>query len=178
MPPTCRSRLLPQALRVAVALALFGLAACGDSRGFPKVYPVKGKILVNGQPAGDCQIYLNRTAADKSAAGVRPQGVTNASGEFQITSFASNDGAAEGEYVVTIEWREPVGLMKSFEGVDQLDGAYAAVEKTKGLPGFVIQVDRKPLELPAFDLKQSPEAKRKAEEAKKRRPGFDGKGPL
>jgi hypothetical protein len=108
-----------------------------------------------------------------------PQAVTDKNGEFQITSYLTNDGAPEGEYVVTIEWRERSGVMKTeFEGVDQLGGAYAKVEKTRGLPGFVVKVERQPLELPPFELTQSPEAKRKAEEAKKRRPGFDGHGPL
>jgi hypothetical protein len=179
MPQSCTPRLVCQALRVVVALSLLGLVACGDSRGYPKVYPVKGKILVNGQPANDCQIYLNRTAGgDPQAPQVKPQAATNENGEFQLTSYNANDGAPEGEYVVTIEWRDRVGLMKAAEGVDQLDGVYATVDKTKGLPGFLIKVERKPLELPPFDLKQSPEAKRKAEEARKRRPGFDGKGPL
>ena len=56
-------------------------------------------------------------------------------------------------------------------------GAYAKVEQTKGLPGFVIKVERQPLELPPFDLKQSAEVRRQLEEAKKRKTGLGG-GPL
>ena len=48
--------------------------------------------------------------------------------------------------------------------------------KTKALPGFVVKVERQPLELPTFELKQSPEAKRAAEEFKKR-PMLGG-GPI
>jgi hypothetical protein len=167
------------ALRVAVAVAAIALASCGSGRNFPKVYPVKGKILVNGQPAAECQIFLNRTAAESLSVPAVPQAVTDKNGEFQITSYHANDGAPEGEYVVTVEWRERSGVMKQeFEGVDQLGGAYAKAEKTKSLPGFVIKVERQPLDLPPFELTQSSEAKRKAEEAKKRRPGFDGHGPL
>jgi hypothetical protein len=169
------SRPVSRALRVVVTLALLGLAACGDKRGFPKVYPVKGKILVNGQPAADCQVYLNRTSQDKQGPPIKPQAATNENGEFQITSYNANDGAQEGEYVITVEWRERVGLMKAAEGVDQLDGAYATVEKTKALPGFVVKVEGKPVEVPPLDLKQSPEAKRKAEEGRKKR---DFKGPI
>jgi hypothetical protein len=167
------------ALRLTVALAAIALASCGGGRNFPKVYPVKGKILVNGQPAHDCQIFLSRTSAESLAVPATPQAVTDKNGEFQITSYHSNDGAPEGEYVVTIEWRERSGIMKQeFEGVDLLGGAYAKVEKTRSLPGFVVKVERQPLELPPFELTQSAEAKRKAEEAKRRRPGFDGHGPL
>src|SRR5207248_7355008 len=167
------------ALRVFLSLTAGALASCGDSRNFPKVYPVKGTILVNGQPANECQIYLNRTFEDNHPFRARPQGLTNQNGEYQITSFYANDGAPEGEYIVTIEWRERSGLTKQdFEGVDQLGGAYARTEKTKGLPGFIVKVERKPLELPPFNLTQSADLKRKLEEAKKRRPAFDGKGPL
>jgi predicted small lipoprotein YifL len=162
------------ALRVAVALAVVALAACGG-RKFPKVYPVKGKILVNGQPAKECQISFHRTSGGDPAVKVTPNGLTDQNGEFQLTSYYANDGAPEGEYVVTIEWRERSGLTKSdFDGPDQLGGAYANAEKNKGLKGFVAQVGRHPLELPPFELTQSAEAKRKLEEAKKRRPSFGG----
>jgi hypothetical protein len=110
---------------------------------------------------------------------VTPQSVTDKSGEFSLTSFHTDDGAPEGEYVVTIEWRERSGLAKQdFEGLDRLGGAYAKVEKTKALPGFVVKVGRQPLDLPPFDLKQSAEVKRQLEEAKKHKPAFSGKGPL
>ena len=166
-----------RALQVVTAIAVVALASCGDGRNLHKVYPVKGKILVNGQPASECQIYLNRTFDDDHPFRVTPQGLTDTNGEFQITSYHPGDGSPEGEYIVTIEWRERSGLMKSdFDGPDQLNGAYAQVEKTKGLPGFVVRVGQQPLELPPFELKQSAEAKRKLEEAKKRR--FDGSGPL
>ena len=49
---TCRFVRL--ALRGAALLALFSVAACGGGKNFPKTYPVKGKVLINGQPAPDC----------------------------------------------------------------------------------------------------------------------------
>jgi hypothetical protein len=162
-------------LRLAVAAALVAFVACSSGRAVHKVYPVKGKILVNGKPANECKIYLNRTFDDKNP--VMPTGLTNESGEFQITSYDTNDGAPEGKYVVTIEWRERSGLTKmDYDGPDRLGGAYAKVESTKGLPGFTVQVERQPQELPPFELKQSADAQRRLEEAKKRR--FDGRGPL
>jgi hypothetical protein len=154
------------------------LVGCGDGRNLRKVYPVKGKILVNGQPATDCQIAFHPTDAGDPATRVTPRGLTDEKGEFQLTTYYGNDGAPEGEYVVTIEWRERSGLTKQdFEGPDQLGGVYANPEKTKGLPGFVVKVERKPMELPPFELKQSAEVKRKLEEAKRRKPGLSS-GPL
>ncbi|MCI0463581.1 MAG: hypothetical protein L0Z62_42135 [Gemmataceae bacterium] len=162
-------------LRVVVALLALTLVSCGGPD-FHKVYPVKGKVLVNGQPAGDCLIYLNRTFDDNHPRRVTPYAVTDENGAFQITSYITQDGAPEGEYVVTIEWRERSGLLKNnYEGIDRLDGAYAKVEKTKPRPEFVVKVGRQPLELPPFNLTQSAEAKRKHEAWKKRgQPGLGG----
>ena len=173
MHPSPASRPARLVVVFAVAAASAALASCGDSRTPHKVYPVKGKILVNGHPAAECQIILHRTDALENP--VTPQGRTNENGEFEVTTYYANDGAPEGEYVVTIEWRERSGLTKSdFDGPDQLSGAYANAEKNKGLKGFVVQVGRQPLELPPFELTQSAEAKRKLEQARKRGPSFGG----
>ncbi len=168
MQPSRTFRFARLAVRGAVVLALLSLTSCGDGRNFPKAYAVKGKVLINGQPAPDCQVQLHRTSTDDLSMPVTPQAVTDKNGQFRITSYHLNDGAPEGEYVVTIERRERSGLMKQdFDGPDELAGAYGKIEKTKSLKGFVIQVGRQPLELPPFELTQSAEAKRKLEDAKK-----------
>lgn len=173
MQQLCSSGSFCRAVRLVVASTLLALVSCGDGRTYRKVYPVKGKILVNGQPAEDCHIVLNHTYEDKNP--VAPQARTDAKGEFQLTTYQANDGAPDGEYIATITWRERSGITKQeFEGPDRLGGAYAKAEKNKGLPGFVIKVENKALELPPFDLKQSAEAKRKLEEAKRRKPTFGG----
>jgi hypothetical protein len=161
------------ALRIAVVLAVAASASCGSK--FPRTYSVKGKILVNGQPAKECRITLHRTSGGDLAHPATPSGLTDDNGEFQLTSYVANDGAPEGEYVATIEWRERSGITKSeFDGPDQLGGDYARVEKNKGLKGFVVQVGKQALVLPPFELTQSAQAKRKYEEAKKRRPSLGG----
>lgn len=174
MPSTRSLRLVSRALHVSLALAVVILVGCGGGK-FPKTYPVKGKILVNGQPAKECRIALHRTTEGDKKHPATPSAVTDDKGEFQLTSFNANDGAPEGEYVVTIEWRDRSGITKSeFEGPDQLGGAYAKAEKNKGLKGFVVQVGRQAMDLPPFELTQTPDAKRRYEDAKKRRPGFGG----
>ena len=158
--------------RVVLGLAVFSLAVLAVSCGgddFHKVYPVKGKVLVDGKPAPDCMVHLNRTFDDTSDRKVAPYAVTDEKGEFQISSYVTGDGAPEGEYVITIEWRERSGLLKNnFDGPDRLDGAYANKEQNKSKSGFVIKVGREPLDLPAFQLTQSAAAKRKAEEYSKK----------
>jgi hypothetical protein len=166
-----------RAARLVPLLVFAALAAACGGKDFHKVYPVKGKVTVNGKPAFECLVYLNRTFNDDHPRRVTPYALTDEKGEFQITSYYTGDGAPEGEYIVTAEWRERSGIMNNnFEGIDRLGGDYAKTDKTRGLPGFVIKVERRALELPPFELKQSAEAKRKHEEWKKRRkaPGLGG----
>jgi hypothetical protein len=164
------------ALRCAVAVAALGLAGCSSGTSFPKTYEIKGSVLVNGKPAQDVQVTLNRTSADKLALPASPHGVTDSKGEFYITSYNSDDGAPDGDYVVTIEWREATGIIKKdFDGPDRLGGAYSKVDKNKGTPGFTVKVEGKPQELAPFKLTQSPEAKARAEAGKK---GMDFKGGM
>jgi hypothetical protein len=161
-------------VRAAVALALLAVTSCGEGK-YPKTHAVKGKVLVDGQPAKDCQVSLYRVSGAQLATPATPSGLTDDNGEFQLTSYVANDGAPEGEYVVKIEWRERSGIAKAdFDGPDRLGGDYANIEKNKGLKGFVVQVGRQSLELPPFELTQSAQAKRKLEEAKKKRPNFGG----
>lgn len=170
--PRARRRLVSIA-RAGAGFALLAAAACGGD--YPKAYPVSGKVLVNGQPAKDCQVTLVRTGGPDLATPATPNGVTDDKGEFRLTSYTANDGAPEGEYVATIEWRDRSGLSQSeFGGPDQLNGEYAKADKNKGLPGFVVKVGRQAVTLPPFELKQSEQAKRKYEEAKKRPATFGG----
>jgi hypothetical protein len=171
----CAGRQTTLALRCSVAVAALIFMGCGDGRSFPKVYEVKGAVLVNGQPANDVQVTLNRISPEPLATPATPQAITDTKGEFFITSYNADDGAPSGEYVVTIEWRERTGIMKQdFEGVDRLGGAYAKIDKTRNMPGFIIKVEGRPLELPPFTLTQSPEAKARADAAKKGPPNLHG----
>jgi hypothetical protein len=69
-------------------------------------------VLVDGQPAKDCLVFLHRTFADDHPRRVSPYGVTDADGNFAIGSYSVGDGAPEGEYIVTIEWKERSGIFE------------------------------------------------------------------
>jgi hypothetical protein len=174
MPSPRRFPFAVPAARAAAAFALLAITSCGEGK-FPKTYPVKGKVLVDGQPAKDCQVSLHRVSGGALSPPATPNGLTDENGEFQLTSYAANDGAPEGEYVVTIEWRERSGIAQAdFDGPDRLGGDYANIEKNKTLKGFSVQVAKQALTLPPFELTQSTQAKRKLDEAKKKRPTFGG----
>jgi hypothetical protein len=61
------------------------------------VYPVKGTITHNGQPVVGADITFFNSEANRSAFGR-----TNDQGQYQLTTFSSNDGAVAGKHLVTI----------------------------------------------------------------------------
>jgi hypothetical protein len=127
----------------SLAVGLLAVFA-GCSEEGPKVYPVSGQLLVNGQPAAGATVFFHRVSAaapaNDAASASRPFAIVQADGTFQPTTYLKNDGVAEGEYVLTVVW--PTRTMiegEEIEGPDQLRGRYAQAAspatKVKVVPG-------------------------------------------
>jgi hypothetical protein len=129
----------------ACALAAFGCR--GDGR--KPVYPVHGKVLVDGKPAHEGFVYFH-PADDNDPEPGNAFGQIDEKGDFALSTYVSGDGAPSGNYVITIEWRERSGLLKNnFEGKDRLGMRYADPKKSE----FRFTVEKKPLnEVPPFEL--------------------------
>jgi len=82
-------------LPLAVVSAL--LAGCNKSG--DALVPVSGRVLVDGKPAAGAAIVFHPVEAGN---GTHPVGQTDANGEFRLTTISSGDGAAPGEYRVTL----------------------------------------------------------------------------
>lgn len=92
---------------LAPVLAVFVLFAAGCARGDAgparaSVHPVAGKLLVADRPAVNARLAFH--PAGGSLGGVYPVGVAGADGRFRLTTYTTDDGAPEGEYVVTVLW--------------------------------------------------------------------------
>lgn len=88
-----------------VVLAIMAASASGchnDS----KVVAVRGRVLVNGKPAAQAIVTFHPANGDRGAP--RPSGQTDEDGYFRLTSHSEADGAAPGEYAVTVTWFRPV----------------------------------------------------------------------
>src|SRR5438128_100993 len=87
-------------------LGLFGCFAafilCGCGSGTP-LYPVRGEVFFKGKPAAGALVVFH-PVEDKDGKVTRPRGTVEADGSFTLSSHAKGDGAAVGEYVVTINW--------------------------------------------------------------------------
>ena len=137
--------------RLALQMAILGVLcslSIGCSKRSVKVYPVRGEVYFNGQPAEGATVHFH--PVDKKAC--PPAFATvNEDGAYSLTTFKTDDGAAAGEYIVTVNWleeREEDG--ETIVGKDRLGGVYGRPEISK-LTASVSPGDN---EIERFDLKK------------------------
>jgi hypothetical protein len=87
-------------------MVVVGLAGCGSGK--VRVYPVKGKVLLDGKPmvGGGAITFIPLTAQAGKAAG----GEIAADGTYAMTTYKPGDGSMVGEFRVVIHQtgdREP-----------------------------------------------------------------------
>lgn len=124
------------------------LAGCSGS-GQPPLYPVRGRVLVDGKPVADVFVMLH-SLDDTHADMPRPSGRTDTQGYFNLSSYTTGDGAPAGDYVATCEWKPRSANPLIREGPDRLEGRYSN-PKTSGLK---VRVKKKVNDLPPFELQQ------------------------
>jgi hypothetical protein len=127
------------------------LLACvfpiGCSNGNVRVYPVRGEVFVNGKPAKDAVVHFH--PHDK-VNGPPAFAIVQGDGSFQLTTYTASDGAATGDYVVTLTWRvEKQVEGETIVGPDRLKDRYSKPESSR-LNAKVTAGDNV---LPRFDLK-------------------------
>jgi hypothetical protein len=114
-------------------LGLLTLAGCG---GRIPLYPVTGKILVDGKPAPGAMVIFCPISGSDEFMRERPIGFADADGTFRLTTFVLDDGAPAGEYKVIARWapnnptsqNEDPGRAR--RPPDRLKGKYFNLEKT------------------------------------------------
>ncbi len=90
-------------MRAGLLLVCLLLVGCGWGGPAFKVYPVSGLISVKGKsPVGAAVHFHPRDKKQCPPAFA----VVQADGMFQLTTYTKDDGAAAGEYVVTVTWRD------------------------------------------------------------------------
>ena len=141
----------PRALLLALALfALLG-PACGSSVKRKPTFPAFGKVLWQGQPARDAQVFfhpLDDTDTRNWPDGF-PRGKVGADGMFQLGTQGEKDGAPAGNYVVIIIWPEASAKEEDEEPRDRLQGRYRDPRKST----IRRQITEGPNELETIHLK-------------------------
>ncbi len=99
------SALLDSLARASLLLLIATLVGCSSKKveGRKEVFPVRGKLLVDNQPAPGAMLVLHplNTAAEAE----RPFGKVGADGSYELTTYEGKDGAPAGDYIVTAQWQ-------------------------------------------------------------------------
>jgi hypothetical protein len=85
-----------------VLLAVSGCSSSKKAEGRKEVFPVRGKLLVNDQPAPGAMLVLHPVGGTSDAE--RPSATVGPDGTFELTTYNGKDGAPAGEYIVTAQW--------------------------------------------------------------------------
>jgi hypothetical protein len=139
-------------LLVSIVTAAAVASGCSGASGPAKkvCFPAKGQLLVQGKPAEGALLIFqpkeNANPAEWSAG--YPHATTLSDGKFEVGTYADNDGAPAGDYVVSVSWSTPNPQNEEASGPDRLGGRYADPAKSN----LTAKVEARPTELPPINL--------------------------
>jgi hypothetical protein len=140
-------RLLTPAAAAVAAAVLGALGCSGPDR---TAYPVEFQVLVGGKPAAGATVVLH--PVDPAPHPDRPTGKADETGTVRLSTFAANDGAPAGEYVVTVTWHEVTSTAEQavvIKGGDKLKGRHAKADDPAAPR---VTVKKGPNQLPPIQL--------------------------
>jgi hypothetical protein len=154
-------------LLIPLAEAAVLIAGCRSQPDVRKTYPVAGTLMINGAPApAGIIMFLTPKFTETDKYPIHPRGLTGEGGAFKITTYTTDDGAPEGEYVATVEWPKPA-VLSSYASGDQFGGAFAKADVNDGNPAFHVNVGKGAAKV-SIDLAIAPEKLKAIEEANRK----------
>jgi hypothetical protein len=100
-----------------ILLALLVLTGCGKKDTRPRRVQVTGAVLHMGQPVDHATVIFEPAGSTPAATGL-----TDASGQFKLTTYDADDGAVPGEYKVAIRKVEVIKSDKPADAPDDFVG--------------------------------------------------------
>jgi hypothetical protein len=101
-----RTNLRPSFALIALTALTFAGCGQGDAGRVP-VHPVQGAIQFRGQPIVGAFVSLHPMNG-ATAEIPTPRATVGPGGRFAVTTYDGQDGAPEGEYVLTVQWYKPI----------------------------------------------------------------------
>ena len=89
-------------LLTAISVGMFG---CGGEKKLAGTVPVSGTVKLKGAPLAGATVMFAPTTTGVRAA----SGMTDANGQFKLTTLQAGDGAFPGDFLVTVTKTETVG---------------------------------------------------------------------
>lgn len=145
----------PRALRwTAAATAIcLAVAATGCGEADPDraaTFPVQGTVSFQGRPVPGALVVLHPRNAEEPRV-LPARGYAGPDGKFTLTTYDENDGAAPGEYAVTITLHQAV---RTADGVLPGPNVLPARYESPGTTDLSVRVAEGANELPALELKR------------------------
>lgn len=138
--------MLNRFLCVGSLVAACALVGCGDDGATDgqAVFPVSGNVKMSGSPLADATVAFVGDGEQPTATAT-----TDADGNYELTTYESGDGAAEGNYKVVISKSPPVAASKQTESgghaPESTTGHSAKPKSTELLPKQYTSSDDTPL---------------------------------
>lgn len=110
---------------VASVVAAIAVTGCGGGTDHPDTVAVTGKIIYNGAPLPKATV----TFSPEEEGGFPAFAITNAQGEFELTSFDAGDGAVPGNYKVMVSKMTEVKQGDEGSTSEDPGAAYLAMER-------------------------------------------------
>jgi hypothetical protein len=147
---------------VAVCIGILTVAisaGCGgksrpEIKGKLPLFPVTGKLMMDGQPMVGATILFNPSQEfPPGAAKQRPRATADADGSFQVSTYTNQDGAPAGDYKVTISWKGDQEGVTSEQQGDLPEKAPETVQDARWSK-LRVKVKEEENTLPTWDLSQ------------------------
>ena len=143
-----------------VLLALFTAtiaSSCGKATHEIKnklpVFPVKGKVTLDGQPMPGAEVFFHPVREfPKESSQLKPHARADADGAFQISTYVGQDGAPAGEYYVTVSWKGPIQEGMNSEQRDELPEKISERFQNPHWSRLKAVIKEEENDLPAWDL--------------------------
>lgn len=124
-----------------VAFLLGYIAGCGkppaDAPSVP-IHPVSGIVTLDAKPIEGARLALISLQGQQPG-DITPNGISDAEGKFQVSTYTVADGAPDGAYAITVSWPEirNAGSSEPEYGRERLPKRYQIPEQS----GFVVTVN-------------------------------------
>jgi hypothetical protein len=119
------------------------------------VFPVKGKLVMDGKPMAAALIVFNPVVKfPAGTAQLHPHATADENGEFTVSTYGAGDGAPAGDYKITISWKGEDAADLTDGGRAEVDEKAPAVFQNARTSRIRVKVKEEPNTLQPWDLAQ------------------------